>query len=99
MDFGKALETLKQGKRVARAGWKCKGMWLALVRSFTSLDPSAPHAGAEPYWSISLVGPKPQEFGAKKLLPWIGLKTADNHFVPWTAPQTDILAEDWTEEL
>lgn len=31
------------------------------------------------------------------LLPWIGIKTADSHFVPWLASQTDLLAEDWTE--
>ena len=30
-----------------------------------------------------------------KLLPWIGMKTADNGFVPWLASQTDILATDW----
>jgi hypothetical protein len=30
-----------------------------------------------------------------KPLPWIGMKTADDHFVPWTASQTDMLAEDW----
>ncbi|WP_326514165.1 DUF2829 domain-containing protein [Clostridium intestinale] len=30
------------------------------------------------------------------LLPWIGMKTADNKFVPWLASQTDILAEDYT---
>jgi hypothetical protein len=29
-------------------------------------------------------------------LPWIGMKTADNKFVPWLASQTDVLAEDWT---
>jgi hypothetical protein len=29
------------------------------------------------------------------LLPWIGMKTADNKFVPWLASQTDILAGDW----
>lgn len=29
------------------------------------------------------------------LLPWIGMKTADNGFVPWLASQTDILADDW----
>lgn len=28
-------------------------------------------------------------------LPWIGMKTADNKFVPWLASQTDMLAEDW----
>lgn len=28
-------------------------------------------------------------------LPWIGMKTADNKFVPWLCSQTDMLAEDW----
>ena len=28
-------------------------------------------------------------------LPWIGMRTADNKFVPWLASQTDVLAEDW----
>lgn len=30
-----------------------------------------------------------------KLLPWIGMKTADDCFVPWLASQTDLLCEDW----
>lgn len=30
-------------------------------------------------------------------LPWIGMKTADDKFVPWLASQTDMLADDWTE--
>lgn len=30
-----------------------------------------------------------------KLFPWIGMKTADDGFVPWLASQTDILATDW----
>ena len=29
MDFGKAIEALKQGKRVAREGWNGKNMWIA----------------------------------------------------------------------
>ena len=29
------------------------------------------------------------------LLPFIGMKTADNKFVPWLASQTDLLACDW----
>jgi hypothetical protein len=28
-------------------------------------------------------------------IPWVGMKTADNKFVPWLASQTDILSEDW----
>ncbi|MCP1355073.1 DUF2829 domain-containing protein [Aneurinibacillus migulanus] len=31
----------------------------------------------------------------ENLLPWIGMKTADNRFVPWLASQTDMLVEDW----
>lgn len=30
LGFGVALIALKEGKRVARAGWNGKGMWLAL---------------------------------------------------------------------
>lgn len=29
------------------------------------------------------------------LMPWIGMKTAQNTFIPWIASQSDILAEDW----
>lgn len=31
MTFGLAIEALKAGKRVARAGWNGKGMWLSFV--------------------------------------------------------------------
>lgn len=31
LTFGLAIEALKAGKRVARAGWNGKGMWLAYV--------------------------------------------------------------------
>ncbi len=34
--------------------------------------------------------------GSREHLPWIGMRTADNKFVPWLASQTDILATDWT---
>jgi len=30
MTFGEAIESLKRGNRVARAGWNGKGMWLSL---------------------------------------------------------------------
>lgn len=28
---------------------------------------------------------------------YLYMKTADSHFVPWVASQSDILAEDWME--
>lgn len=33
VNFGEALEAIKQGKRVARSGWNGKGMWLTLVKA------------------------------------------------------------------
>lgn len=35
------------------------------------------------------------EHEALDALPWIGMKTADEKFVPWLASQTDMLATDW----
>jgi hypothetical protein len=32
MNFGQALELLKQGKKVAREGWNGKGMYLVLIK-------------------------------------------------------------------
>lgn len=78
MDFGDAIKALKNGQKVARAGWDGKGMWLTYVPAFH-------------YNPVGSVAP----LGLEKL-PWIGMKTADNKFVPWLASQTDILAEDWT---
>jgi hypothetical protein len=75
MNFGEALEYLKQGEKVARKGWNGKCMWIMHVPT-----------SKVPYRKI----------GHLDTLPWIGMKTSDNKFVPWLASQTDILAEDWT---
>lgn len=83
MDFGMALAALKLGKRVARQGWNGKGMWLSLV----------PNGLFDVACSVVRYDPsKPSD---TKLLPWIGMKTADGGFVPWLASQTDMLADDW----
>lgn len=79
MNFGQAIEALKQGEKATRAGWNGKGMYLLYVPS-------------EKWGIISEIG---LNIPKENLLPWIGLKTADRHFVPWLASQTDMLAEDW----
>lgn len=85
MTFGLAVEALKKGLKVARAGWNGKGMWLGLVRGgrYDVYD----HYAKPPFSG------RPAE---DVFLPWIGMKTADGCFVPWLASQTDMLAEDWT---
>lgn len=32
---------------------------------------------------------------SKMSLPYVYMKTADNHLVPWLCSQTDLLAQDW----
>jgi len=85
MSFGHAVEALKAGHRVARSGWNGKGMWLELVIDIHDV----PQTGTNrPTYSLT---------GRDEFRPllWIGMKTADNKFVPWLASQTDILANDW----
>lgn len=102
MNFGEALAALKEGKRVARAGWNGKGIWLLLCRPLPGAAlgiavtdaPSSAGAWESGLWLNGQVF-GPDWDGPPRLLPWIGMKTADNCFVPWLASQTDLLCEDW----
>lgn len=84
--FGDAVEILKKGARVARAGWNGKGMWLTMVHPDD--DANVP---PRPTYAVAGI----VDDATNGCLPWIGMKTADNKFVPWLASQTDVLAEDW----
>lgn len=77
--FGTAIRYLKRGFKVARKGWNGKGMYLRYVEPYT--DKAYQITEHEPIDGT--------------LLPWIGMKTADDGFVPWLASQTDMIAEDW----
>lgn len=84
LTFGLAIEALKLGKKVARSGWNGKGMWLVYV--------------AGDVYEVArdvLISIDAPDRTNSNFLPWIGMKTADNKFVPWLASQTDVLAEDW----
>ena len=83
MDFGKAIESLKQGEKVARAGWNGKGMFLYYVPE--NKYPYTTEAGRAIADEQGLVN-----YGA-----YIAMKTAQGNVVPWLASQTDVLAEDW----
>lgn len=82
MDFGMAIAALKMGKRVARAGWNGKGMFLFLIQGSNDI------AKLHGYGFGEVVG-EPIFRDA------IFMRTVDNQLVPWTASQTDVLAEDW----
>lgn len=79
LSFGLAIEALKQGKRVTRPSWNGKGMWLVMV------PPGHYDVGA------SILGSDVSVTYA----PWVGMRTAQNVFTPWTPAQSDQLADDW----
>lgn len=86
MDFGKALEALKAGKKVARAGWNGKGMFVFLVPGSVFKVNRPPLLGIYPDGTV-----------VTNYHAHIDMKTADGQVVPWLASQTDVLAEDWEE--
>lgn len=81
--FGQAIEALKFGNKVARAGWNGKGMFLFLVPGSTFKVNRAPLLGIY------------TEGTEINYCPHVDMKTADGKVVPWLASQTDVLAEDW----
>lgn len=83
LSFGQAVELLKQGKRVARAGWNGKGMYLVLADEIDFVTRA---------YMADMEG----DHDGNLTQPSIVMKTADNKFVVgWLASQTDMLAEDW----
>lgn len=82
-DFGRALTELKLGKKVARAGWNGKGMFLFLVPGSTC------QVNGPPLLGIYTEGAEINYHAH------VDMKTADNKVVPWMCSQTDMLADDW----
>ncbi len=89
LSFGLAIEALKLGKRVARAGWNGKGMWLILVPGTKAVN----FVEGSPYMKAGLT--------QGEILPHIDMYTVNAEgrraMLPgWLASQTDMLSDDWT---
>lgn len=80
MDFGKALEALKSGKKVARKGWNGKSQYieLAIGISYVNAENEVVNCNHEAIGNkaIAFVGTSGVQMG-------------------WLASQADMLAEDW----
>jgi hypothetical protein len=86
LNFGEAIEVLKQGKKVAREGWNGKGMYLVLMEGYPSTAANAMTREKHNLPEGSLV----------TVNPYIVMKTATGELQPgWLASQTDMLANDW----
>lgn len=110
LDFGKALEALKQGKRVARKGWNGKGMFI-FIRPADKLHvdvvvdkvKSLPQSVKDYYLKDLLnhdTGERLPSAGPDDVIEftaYLCMKAADGSIVNgWLASQTDMLSEDWT---
>ena len=93
MNFGKAIEALKEGNLVTREGWNGKGMWLyqtvgnTVSKDFIPKFASLPQAAKDKLTALDI---------DVVFNPSITMFTAAREMQPgWLASQADILAEDW----
>lgn len=91
MSFGHALAALKEGHKVARAGWNGKGMWIALTPGSTFPAEKAKDGHAAKHRADEIGHEGEITLGAH-----IDMRAADGTLVVgWLASQTDMLADDW----
>ena len=86
MDFGDALDALRDGCKLARAGWNGPGMFVVLQPGYPDgigINANTATATGIPQGTVC------------NFRPYLMMFTADGEFVPWVASQTDLLASDW----
>jgi hypothetical protein len=91
LNFGQAIESLKQGKRVAREGWNGKGMFLILNGGYSVDKETARPDNIINKEFLENEGQTHLHIG-KHIDMWTAQK---NLCVGWLASQTDMLSEDW----
>lgn len=85
MNFGQALEKLKEGYKVQRSGWNDKGMWLVLVPgSVVTVVEGRP---------LAKIFPIGKEINYH---PHVDMKGTDESIFVWNPNQLDMLANDWS---
>ena len=88
MNFGEAIEAMKNGKMVTRTGWNGKGMYLwymppATIKAEWCKEPHFKALAEANGGEIECMGS-------------VRMKTADNKVVTgWVSSQADMFAEDW----
>ena len=79
--FGQAVDALKEGHRVFRAGWNGKGMYLYYV-------PASTYPAQTEAARIQFGDTVPYR-------EYLALKTAQNDVATWSPSSSDVLANDW----
>ena len=85
LNFGQAIEAMKDGKKVCRQGWNGKGMFLYYVPANKYPASRNTLKTLDGLFEDNMI-----PYGA-----YIAMKTAQDNVIPWLASQTDMLSEDW----
>lgn len=80
MDFGKAIQELKNGKKVAREGWNGKNQYIELATNISYQNSQNQIINAE------------HDAIGNKAIAFVGTSGVQ---LGWLASQSDMLAEDW----
>ena len=80
MDFGEAIRSLKEGKKLQRRGWNGKSQYIELATNISYLNST----GMVINCNHSCIG--------NKAIAFIGTSGIQ---MGWLASQADMLAEDW----
>ena len=83
MPFGLAVEALKLGKKIARAGWNGIEMFVYLVDGSTFTVNRKPLLGIYPEGTVI------------NYRPHMDIRTADGTIATWSPSGSDALADDW----
>ena len=82
MDFGQAIQFLKQGRRLKRAGWNGKNQYIELAERVSYIN-SKGETINEGHTNIG-----------NKVIAFVGTSGVQ---LGWLASQADMLANDWVE--
>jgi hypothetical protein len=94
MSFGMAIEAARLGKKIARAGWNGKNMFVVMMPALYL-----------PPFNTQAPGPKVNDRTAKFIgedapldcQPYFAMYNAQKQWIPgWLASQSDMIATDWT---
>lgn len=80
MNFGKAIEAIKEGKKVAREGWNGKSQYIELAINISYVNAKGEVINCE----HNAIG--------NKAIAFVGTSGVQ---MGWLASQADMLSEDW----
>ncbi|WP_266364217.1 DUF2829 domain-containing protein [Tellurirhabdus rosea] len=93
LNYGQALEALKQGKRASREGWNGKGMFIFQRPGDVLAKDFLPKVKSLPDTVKAFLETQQRDI---EFLPYLCMWSATGEVVNgWLASQTDMLSADW----